>query len=177
MNVLILGSNGFIGTSIASQALARGLHVIGMSRSDTPTMDAGMAYVSGDRLDTDFVKHTIAAHKVDVVVDVIPMRYADTDPLLASIDGIVGQYVMISSCDVYANYDLLHRRGHGEPVTVADEDSPVRSNLYPYRASPPRAACQGRPPHPPWRTVMSNTSHSLGRRQFLQTTAASAAVP
>lgn len=47
---------------------------------------------------------------------------------------------MISSSDVYANYELLHKRAKGGAISFAvDEESPLRSTAYPYRDEKPRS--------------------------------------
>ena len=78
---------------------------------------------------------------IDVIVDVIPMTLPTTEPLLAGIDGIVEQYIMLSSCDVYANYDLLQRRVSGTEYTdPVGEQSALRSTQFPYRDAESRKA-------------------------------------
>jgi nucleoside-diphosphate-sugar epimerase len=52
---------------------------------------------------------------------------------------MAGRVVALSSMDVYRAYGLLHNKEPGPPEPLPlTEDSPVRTNLYPYRASPPR---------------------------------------
>ncbi len=138
MRVLIIGFNGFIGQSIARFAPAQKTY--GLSRSREPGSGTHAIYLSGDRSKPDQLRQIVLERKIDVVVDVIPMVVADTQPLLDCLDGAIDQYVMISSCDVYANYELLHRRGSGKAVTGAiDEDAPLRTTAFPYRESRPRS--------------------------------------
>jgi len=139
MRVLIIGLNGLIGPSIAHHASAHGHIVFGMGRSANSNSISDAFYVSGNRSDPKQILHTTIEHKIDVVVDVIPMVIGDTQPLLDCLDGVIDQYVMISSSDVYANYELLHRRATGDPILKAvDEDSPLRSTRHPYREKQPR---------------------------------------
>lgn len=138
MRVLVIGSNGFVGRSIALHACALGCDVFGMGRTQLSS-SAGTTYVQGDRTHPDQVRQIAVDRMIDVVVDVIPMLAADTQPLLHALDGQIRQYVMISSCDVYANYELLHRRTTGTAtLTAVNEDSPLRSTAYPYRYDEPR---------------------------------------
>jgi len=139
MNVLIIGINGFLGASIATGAIAGGCRVTGMARSSTSTFDGDIAYIVGDRRNSDLVRKVVMENKIDVVVDVIAMTISTTDPILSCLDGLVDHYIMVSSSDVYANYELLHRRVKGDPeLRSVDEDSPLRSTLFPYRESKPR---------------------------------------
>lgn len=77
--------------------------------------------------------------RIAVVVDVIPMVLGDTQPILSALDGEIEQLVMISSSDVYANYELLQRRRTGTPEREAVvETSALRRTRYPYRGAQPR---------------------------------------
>ena len=68
------------------------------------------------------------------------MTLPDSQALISRLDGIVSQYVMLSSSDVYKNYELLHRKSQGTPAMHSvDEDSELRATRYPYRQARPRA--------------------------------------
>jgi nucleoside-diphosphate-sugar epimerase len=144
VNILILGVNGFLGPAISAGARALGFDVCGLSRSATPGAGFDGAYISGDRCDTESVRRIVEDRSIEVVVDVIPMVLADTAPLLGALDGLVFQYVMLSSCDVYRNYELLHRRRSGTPIRSGiRETGPMRESRYPYRLA------ERRPPGDP----------------------------
>jgi len=139
MRGLILGVNGFLGAPLARSLSARGHEVVGLSRSREPQFPLAGTYVCADRRDAGAVLEVVAKHAVDVVLDVLPMSLADTGALLSSLDGRVRQYVMLSSGDVYRNYELLHRRARGRALSTGlDEDAPLRATRYPYRADDPR---------------------------------------
>ncbi len=134
MRVLVVGLNGFIGSALAGQACAQGHEVFGMGRRLQPDAVSDVTYLIGDRSDPRQVQEIVIKEKIDVVVDVIPMVMANTEPLLNCLDGVIEQYVMISSSDVYANYELLQKRAQGEPAAEAvDENAPLRASRYPYR--------------------------------------------
>lgn len=140
MNVAILGINGFLGTAIGQHATGLGHSVVGISRSSIYRSIPGIPYVSGDRGDSEFIKRVLLERQIDVLVDVIPMVVTDTQPLLDCIDESIAQYIMLSSSDVYSNYELLHRCSSGDPWHGSvDEDSPLRSTAFPYRELVPRA--------------------------------------
>lgn len=134
MNVLVLGVNGFLGSAVASCSLAKGHRVFGMSRSDVPNLDANITYLRGNRSDHGGVVNLISERKIDVVVDVIPMTVADTQPLIDCLDDQVNQYVMVSSSDVYRNYELFQGKAKGNPTLDAvSEDAELRQTRFPYR--------------------------------------------
>ena len=141
MRVLIIGINGFIGAATARAALAQGHLVYGLGRSEGAREETGATYLVGDRTDTQLIRRLVVDHKIEVVVDVIAMTQSATQPLLEGLDGAIDQYVLISSCDVYSNYERLQRRSeHGAIVAVMDEDAPLRTTRYPYRGADARAA-------------------------------------
>lgn len=140
MNVLILGVNGFLGGAVGYSAASKGHDVYGVSRSHTPTLSSKIAYLSANRRDHARVLDLVMNLKVDVVIDVIPMTLADTQPLIACLDNQVSQYVMVSSSDVYRNYELLQRKSTGAPsLEAVHEDSQLRQTRFPYRESIARA--------------------------------------
>ena len=135
MNVLIIGVNGFVGQAVAAQLADRRVDVTGVSRSPVAAAGLRCNYVASDRNSSARIREIVTDRAIDVVVDVLAMTLADTQPLLDAVDGRVARYVMLSSCDVYRNYQLLHRRASGvADERAADEDADLRTTRYPYRA-------------------------------------------
>jgi len=141
MNVLIIGINGFLGKAIAATiAPGERVNVFGVSRSTTPTDDVEATYIVADRALPKTIADVVISRRIDVVVDVLAMTLGETQALVSELDGHIAQYVMLSSSDVYRNYELLHRKAEGEPVAESvNEESPFRTTRYPYRLSPRRA--------------------------------------
>jgi len=140
MNVLILGVNGFLGNAVARRSAAKNLNVFGLSRSVAPTSEEVTTYLSGNRTDSELIFGILENHKIDIVVDILGMTTGDTLPLIERIDGKIQQYVLLSSSDVYRNYELFHRRTTGTATRESvDEDSLLRETRFPYRAEAPRA--------------------------------------
>ncbi|HEX3405668.1 MAG TPA: NAD-dependent epimerase/dehydratase family protein [Caulobacteraceae bacterium] len=134
MTVLVLGATGFIGPHVVGALAAAGHAAIGASRSGAGPHGAAL-----DRRDAAAVKALVRARRVTAVVDLLAYTEADTVPLLEAVDGEVGRWVMASSCDVYRNYEGLHRKAAPAPITAAlDETSPLRTIRHPYRAEPRR---------------------------------------
>ena len=139
MKVLVLGCGGMIGDAIARALAVQGAIVVCASRHGW-TGDCGtMLGVRANRDDAASVLEVIGAQKIDVLIDVVAYTPAETQRLVTEIDGTIGQYVLLSSMDVYRNYGLLHRTERGRPDDgPLDEDAPLRTRLYPYRAESPR---------------------------------------
>ena len=137
--MLILGSSGPIGRAIATQAKAWGIHVVGVSRSHQVSGLVEEKHLCFDSANADDVLSGVREEAIDIVVDVIAYTEQRTKPLLRALDGQIQRYVLVSSCDVYRNYSLLHRREKGAVESEIDENGYLRTSLYPYRASAPRA--------------------------------------
>ena len=139
MRTLVLGVGGNIGDAVAASLAQIGHEVFCVSRSAEPGEDNGIVYKRADRNDRDQIALLVKTLGIDVVVDVIAYDATSTQTLLTSLAGKIDQYVLLSSCDVYRNYGLIHQTEMGEPdPSPLREDSPVRSHLYPYRLAQAR---------------------------------------
>jgi nucleoside-diphosphate-sugar epimerase len=140
MNVMVLGATGFIGPPLV-RALAGLRHdVVAVSRNPQSAQpQPGVTALALDRGDPDAV--AAAAAGADAVIDLLAMTLATTQPLIERLAGKVGRYVLASSGDVYRQYGALHRHEWlDRPSARLDEDAPLRTKLYPYRATPRRPA-------------------------------------
>jgi len=136
MTVLLLGATGFIGPRVAEALRADGREVVSVSRRG-----GGPGGVAADRRDAARLLTLARERKVRTVIDLIAYTEADTAPLWAAFDGEVERWVMASSCDVYRNYEGLHRKASPPPISgPLTEGSPLRATRYPYRSDPPRDA-------------------------------------
>jgi nucleoside-diphosphate-sugar epimerase len=134
MTVLVLGATGFIGPHVVAALAARHVDVVGASRRG-----AGRQGAPVDRRDVRAVKALVRQRRVTTVIDLLAYTEADTLALLHAFDGEIEHWVMASSCDVYRNYDGLHRHPTAEPiVSPLTEMSPLRTRLHPYRQAPAR---------------------------------------
>src|SRR5262249_9155473 len=72
----------------------------------------------------------------DVVLDMILMTEKEALSLVASLRGVAGRLVAVSSGDVYRAYGVFCglEPGPPEPAPLR-EDAPLRQVLYPYRAN------------------------------------------
>jgi len=136
MTVLVLGAAGFIGPHVVSSLAAAGEEVIAASRSGAGPHGARL-----DRRDAQAVAALVRDRRASAVIDLIAFTEAGTLPLLAALDGVAARYVLASSCDVYRNYEGLHRKAAPAPIAgPLGEGSPLRTLRYPYRAAPRRSA-------------------------------------
>ena len=135
MNALVLGGGGFLGRPLLRTLLRTGSDAVSLSLSGA---DGGVAV---DRRDVDAIRALVRERRFDTVIDLIAYTQADTAPLLGALSGEVGRYLLVSSADVYRNYEGLHRRATPEPwLHPMTEDAPLRTTRHPYRRDPPRAA-------------------------------------
>ena len=139
MSVLVLGGTGFIGGPLAARLLAGGVETA-IAHHGTRPVAAGARSVVLDRRDPAAVLAAVRALGADTVVDLIAYTQADTLPLLDALSGRIARYVLVSSVDVYRNYEGLHRKGRPTPIwDRLTEDAPLRDSRFPYRLARPRA--------------------------------------
>ncbi len=137
MNVAVLGGTGFIGSAVVQRLVARGAGVVAISRGRrVANATPGVVHETADRQDSAALTAIIARHLPSALIDIVPMTMAGTQPVLEAVTAAGVRYVMISSCDVYANYGGLLRRETPEPLDLLDEESPLRTRLYPFRGVP-----------------------------------------
>ena len=136
MKALIIGGSGFIGKHVSRQLLAAGHELTHFHRGETPVDSSeAVSEILGDR--NDLSQHRQAFQKLspDVVIDMIPMNETQARELVETFRGITRYLVVISSADVYRNYELVRGIAEAEPAPgKLTEDAPVRQNLFPYRS-------------------------------------------
>ena len=138
MSVLVWGGAGFIGRPLVRRLLADGVETVVVHRPGG-VVAAGAASRVVDRADPVAVRALIRAVGARTVIDLAARGEADTLPLLDALVGEIDRYVLVSSADVYRNYEGLHRRATPTPILERlDEDSPLRTSRHPYRLARPR---------------------------------------
>lgn len=133
VRAFVLGGSGFVGARVAAALRDMGhVAIIGARTS---------GHVLIDRNDPAAVAHVVQRERCSVLIDMIAYEPRSTIALRKALGDAIGRYVLVSSADVYRNYGGLHRLEECEPfLDVLTEDSPLRTRLYPYRATSPRAA-------------------------------------
>ena len=137
MRILVIGGTGFIGRFVIQQLLAKGHELSVFDRGVTPAnLPSEVNRIQGDRQYLTDYRKTFGQLAPDVVLDTIAFTEADAQSTMAAFRGIARRVVVISSQDVYRARDIFWKRETGiidaVPLT---EDSPLRSQLYPYRDS------------------------------------------
>ncbi len=130
--VLVIGATGFIGTPLIRHLHARKAQIFSMHRGLDGEPERGEIILC-DRADSERLGNLARLERFDIVIDLLAMTVRDTLPVIHALSGRIGRYVLISSADVYRNYEGLHMKATPEPVDLLKEDSPLRSSLYPYR--------------------------------------------
>ncbi len=102
MRALVIGGTRFVGYHIVNRLLAEGIEVVVFNRGQTPD-DFGdrIQRIHGDRKDYQKFYETFRRSRFDVVVDVIGYHPEDVEVAIKTFKGRVGQYIFISTGQVY----------------------------------------------------------------------------
>jgi nucleoside-diphosphate-sugar epimerase len=100
MNVLFIGGTGIISTACTEMAVARGLEVSVLNRSQRRPIP-GATTIVADAADAAAAARATAGRTWDAVVDFISFTPADIEARLALLRGRTGQYIFISSASAY----------------------------------------------------------------------------
>ena len=135
MRIFTIGATGFIGPYVVRQLVESGHHVAVFSRGGKkPVEHERVRAIQGDRDRIVDYRREIESFQPDAVIDFIAFTEKQTRELVNLLEGVAQRLVVLSSCDVYRNYDGLTGRWEGgADPTPLDEDGPRREYLYPYR--------------------------------------------
>ena len=134
MKVLVIGGTGFIGLQVVRQLIKMGHEVTVFHRGETKADLPQVKWIKGDRHNLSDYKSEFQKLAPQVVLDVIPYTAKDAQAVVDTFKDITERVVAISSQDVYRARDIIWQRETGiiDPTPLT-EDSPLRSQLYPYR--------------------------------------------
>lgn len=130
MRLLVIGGGGFIGRHVVRQLSAtHDVVVLHRGRNLSP-----VEAIVVDRDDPDALQRSLREIGPDVVIDMIPYTQAQAQALVRAARGSTDRLVVVSSGDVYRNYDGLRGKTSAPPdATPLDEDAPLRETRFPYR--------------------------------------------
>jgi nucleoside-diphosphate-sugar epimerase len=139
LRILVIGGTGFIGPYVVHALVERGHEVTVLHRGSTAVeLPAGVQHLHGDRADLAAHGQVFERLAPKVVLHMVPMSGNDAEVAVRTFAGLASRLVVISSADVYRARNRLFRVEPGPPDPVPlTEESPLRSALYPYRATTP----------------------------------------
>lgn len=125
MRVLVFGGTQFMGPRVVRRLVTLGHDVTIFHRGEHEALPE-VRHVHGDRAR---IPHEL---EPELVIDMRCMTEAHAAAAKERFGDV--RYVVLSSGDVYRNYDGLQRHYGGEPDPAPlAEDAPLRERLYPYR--------------------------------------------
>ena len=134
MQILLIGGNGFIGSSVVGELRASGHQVAIFHRAANSRLNADVVRIQGDRNCLSDYREQIQRFSPDVIIDLILSSGEQARQLMSTSRNLVRRVVAISSMDVYRAWGVLHGSEPGplEPLPLT-ERSPVRTvrRLYP----------------------------------------------
>ena len=137
MTVAIIGGTGFLGTAVAARLLARDIEPLVIARGQHPVaLPDGARFAAADRMDRAAIAALLREHRATAAIDIFALSLRNTQAVLDAVAETGVRYVLVSSTDVYSNYEGLLKKAappiRPEPAT---ETSPLRIMRYPYRGN------------------------------------------
>jgi nucleoside-diphosphate-sugar epimerase len=135
MKILVIGGTNFIGLNVVLQLIEMGHEVTVFNRGETRAdLPKEVKLIKGDRHNLLEYKKEFQKLAPQVVLDMIPYTAKDAQDVVDTFQDIAQRVVAISSQDVYRARDIFLQKETGiiDPIPLT-EDSPLRSQLYPYR--------------------------------------------
>jgi len=122
-SVLLLGGTGPLGRAAAERAVACGFGVTVGSRSEPVGLPADARWASVDADRPDSLREVVTRRSIGVVVNFVGYAPDQVAGHIAALTGIVGQYLFISTCSVFAR---------PVPLLPVTESSPRGQRNFPY---------------------------------------------
>jgi nucleoside-diphosphate-sugar epimerase len=136
VRVVVLGGTRFIGRATVEDLAADGHELLLAHRGELePDGLPPALHLHCDRAALDDHREELAAFRPDAVVDCRALTRRDAEIAVQALPG-VERWVVISSIDVYRAFGAVNEGRETDPIPL-DEESPLRSERYPYRGKLP----------------------------------------
>jgi len=136
VRIVVLGGTRFIGRAIVEELVQAGHDVLVVHRGNLEPDDMpSVSHLHCDRSELTAHSQELAAFEPDAAIDCRALTRADAETALAALPAGI-RLAVISSMDVYRAFGAVIEGQETDPVPI-DEDSPVRSERYPYRDKSP----------------------------------------
>jgi nucleoside-diphosphate-sugar epimerase len=136
LRVVVLGGTRFIGRAIVEELAAAGHELLIAHRGVLePDGLPPAQHLHVDRVELPAHRAELAAFDPDAAIDCRALTRADAETAMAALPAGI-RLVVISSMDVYRAFGAVLDGRETDPVPL-DEESPVRSERYPYRDKSP----------------------------------------
>jgi nucleoside-diphosphate-sugar epimerase len=136
LRIVVLGGTRFIGRAIVDELASAGHEVLIVHRGVLePDGLPAAQHLHTDRAGLPTHSAELAAFEPDAMIDCRALSRADAQTAIDALPKAL-RVVVISSVDVYRAFGALNDDRETDPVPI-DEDSPVRTERYPYRGKMP----------------------------------------
>lgn len=128
MRVLVLGGTAWLGRTIAADAVDRGHAVTCLARGDSGDVASGVRFVRADRDRADAYDQ-VAGEQWDAVIDVA-RQPGHVRRAVARLEPVAGQYLFVSSGNVYASQRELNQDESASLLGPLDSDVMGTMEVY-----------------------------------------------
>jgi len=136
LRIAVVGGTRFIGRAAVEELAAAGHELLLVHRGPTePDGLPNAQHLHAERAELPDHKDELAAFGPDAALDCRALTRGDAENVVAALPSTT-RVVVISSMDVYRAFGAVNDRRETDPVPL-DEDSPLRSERYPYRGLVP----------------------------------------
>jgi nucleoside-diphosphate-sugar epimerase len=136
VRIAVIGGTRFIGRATVEELAAAGHELLIIHRGATEPEGMPKAqHLHAERAELPDHKAELAAFRPDAALDCRALTRADAQNVIAAMPEAT-RLVVVSSMDVYRAFGAVNAGLETDPVPM-DEESPVRSERYPYRGLVP----------------------------------------
>jgi nucleoside-diphosphate-sugar epimerase len=136
LRIIVLGGTRFIGRAIVEELAGAGHDLLIVHRGNLEPDDlVPVQHLHAERKELGAHRKELAAFRPEAAIDCRALTRADSEIAIGALPGGL-RLVVVSSLDVYRAFGAVNEERETDPVPL-DEESPVRTNRYPYRGKMP----------------------------------------